>query len=64
MTKFKFWFSSKWVSCKDEEELTLEDLGLEQEDWDSMTEEERESFLNQEAIDWAANYYEFGAHEI
>lgn len=64
--QFKFWVdSSKNISFKYEEIFNLDDMGLTEEDWQEMTEEEKEFALEEYAKELLFNrYIEYGHEEI
>lgn len=64
MTIIRFYFSTQWAGCKKKEDVTIEHLGYTQEEWNSLSNEEKAAELNEMAADWASNLYEFGAMEV
>ncbi|MFA5650706.1 MAG: hypothetical protein WC914_06155 [Proteiniphilum sp.] len=52
------------VGCEQTEELTLDDLGLEKEDWDEMNQAQRDILLRDAAKDLLGDYLEYGISVI
>jgi len=62
--RFKFYISVGLVGCEQTEELTLDDLGLEKEDWDEMNQAQRDILLRDAAKDLLGDYLEYGISVI
>lgn len=47
-----------WVGCESEEEFSLEDFGYSDEEWDALTDSQREDLLDEWARDnfWSMGY--------
>lgn len=58
MINYKFYvFSHRDISFKYEELITLNDLGYEEEEWSTLTEEEKEAILDVYCLDLLQDKY-------
>lgn len=64
MKKYKFGIGVGYVGCDRVSEITTEELGFSDEEWDEMTEEERTRILDEELEDFVSNYVEQWWSEI
>jgi len=55
---FKFNLSIGLAVASHEAIITVEEMGWESEEWDAMSEEQREAQLEENLKEWASNYVE------
>ncbi|MBT6052877.1 MAG: hypothetical protein HOG49_39250 [Candidatus Scalindua sp.] len=60
MTSYKLTLSIGYVNGNREEEITVEDMGYTEEEWDELTPEEKDLKLEAHWTDWSNNYIEGG----
>jgi len=58
--EIKFYLSLNLVGCDIIESFTLNDVGIDQQDWEDMTEKERADDLQDFGQDWVNNNCEWG----
>ena len=42
----------------------VDEIEIDDDEWDELTEEEREEFIDQLAVDWAWNYIDIGVEVV
>ena len=62
MKKLTLYYSSRWVGCEAKETIPLSEYGISDEEWDAMSEKEKEKLLEQWAQEYADEHHEFGAY--
>lgn len=59
MATLKINVSTKWHGCSEDLVISLDDLGCSEQEWDNMSEEEREEEIVQLAYDAIGFYYSY-----
>lgn len=57
--KIKLFVNTGFANCKHEDILEIDD-----QEWNEMTEEEREKYMDEAAGDFMNNYIEYGAYPV
>ena len=64
MKKYKFGIGVGYVGCDRVAEITSEELGFTDEEWDEMTEKEKQDILDEELENFVSNNVEQWWSEI
>jgi hypothetical protein len=60
MTTYKFTLGIGYARAEHEEEMTIDDMGYTDEEWNNLTEDQREDELLENWKDWSNNYIDGG----
>lgn len=57
-TTYKFTLDIGYANAGHEEEMTIDEMGYTESEWEALTEDQRESELQENWKDWSNNYIE------
>lgn len=57
--KIKLFVNTGFANCKHEDILEIDD-----QEWEEMTLEEQEKYMDEAAMDFMSNYIEYGAYPV
>ncbi len=63
-TTYKFTLSIGYPSANREDEMTVEQIGYDEQEWADLSKEDKDSELQEAWNDWSTNYIEGGWETI
>lgn len=60
MDKYKLWLSIGYAGAKNTDVVSVEDLGFSQDEWDKLTQSEKDKELRSYHDGWVGNFLDSG----